>query len=425
MVRRLGAVVGRKGGGRRALGWGFVDQSFSSATNFGLTLIAGRILGPAGLGRVFLGFSVYLVVLSLQRRLLTEPLIAATSSADKEEARTAARLALTMSLMASTAAAIGTAMIGSVVPGFAGRGLVLIAPWLVPALLQDVWRNVLFRDGRGGGAAANDGAWFVVMALMVPLAWTREVDWAVVAAWGAGATGGAIIGFVQTGLMPGPIGRAWRWWRRDALPFGKWNAGAAMVGSLGGNASAFIISAILGAQALGGLRAAQSIFAPLTLIIPAISLPGLPAVARARARGFVPARRLALRLSALALASAGAFVLVLVAGGWRLLPLLFGDEFLQFRELIWPISTAQMFTAAGVGLLLLMKAERRGRTLLLNRAIGTSIALTFVTVFALMYGLVGAAWGTGVGAFASLVVLAWSALRLQGSGDEQGPAVHP
>ena len=42
---------------RTQIAWGGVDQGLSSATNLGLSVLAGRFLGEAGLGVAFLGFS--------------------------------------------------------------------------------------------------------------------------------------------------------------------------------------------------------------------------------------------------------------------------------------------------------------------------------------------------------------------------------
>ena len=50
----------------RKVAWGFGDQFFSSLTNFGLTIIAGRSLGPEALGVISIGFSAYVIDLVFQ-----------------------------------------------------------------------------------------------------------------------------------------------------------------------------------------------------------------------------------------------------------------------------------------------------------------------------------------------------------------------
>ena len=391
--------------------WGFIDQSFSSATNFALSLIAGRLIGPDGLGTVTVAFSIYLIAVGLQRRLLTEPLLS-RSAADVGARRTeTARHGLTMSLIAGGIVTAVAFMAGWVVPGFGGRSASLIAPWIALGLVQDFWRNILFRDGRAAGAAANDLTWLVAMALFTPLAWSIGSDTAVVATWGIGAAAAAAFGSVQTKYRPGSPMGSLSWWRAEAWSFGKWNAGAAVAANLSGNLGVFALAGILGAGALGGLRAAQAVFAPLTLITPAITLPGLPAVARAHARSFHEARRRAVLLSAVAFSATLGYVAILLLGGWRLLPALFGEAFAGYRSLIWPIATGQLFVAAGVGMLVLIKAQRRGRLLLFNRGVSAIVALILLTLLAWAFGLEGAAWGTAAGGLVSTVILTSSAVR--------------
>src|SRR5690349_4033081 len=137
---------------RAAIAWGIVDQGLSSATNLLMSLLAGRLLGAAGLGVVFLGFSAYLVALSFVRGLITDPL---------------------------------------------GRSLVIFAPWVAGTLVQDQWRSVLFRDRRGGAAAFNDGVWALGMIAMVPFAWAFPHDWSIAATWGVGASVAALVGVWQ------------------------------------------------------------------------------------------------------------------------------------------------------------------------------------------------------------------------------------
>jgi O-antigen/teichoic acid export membrane protein len=396
---------------RSSIAWGFVDQGFSSATNFGLSLLAGRLLGPAGLGEVFIGFSAYLLTLGILRRLLTEPLVAASAAGDDNELTRTASHGIALALAAGAASAIGVAFVGLIIPGFVGTGLLLIAPWLLPALVQDYWRNQLFRDRRAAAAAANDGAWLLAMLLAVPLAWEVRTTWAVVCTWGSGALAAMMLGFLQTKVRSPSPAAAWRWWARNGWPFGRWNAGAGIVADVTANASAFVISAILGASALGGIRAAQSVFAPLTLIIPAITLPGLPIMTRALASDPARARRLAWELSGLALAVAASYVAFMVLGGWRLLPVLFGSEFTRFRDLIWPIAAAQTSLAIGLGFVLLIKAQRRGRALLFARMVGATIALGLIWLLASLSGVLGAAWGGAIGSIIGTIVLVTTALR--------------
>src|SRR5439155_25767092 len=79
--------------------WGFIDQGFSSVSNFGLTLLAARLLGPGGLGVVAIGFALYLVALSFQRSLISQPLVISSSTLPSPERSEATASSVTATLM--------------------------------------------------------------------------------------------------------------------------------------------------------------------------------------------------------------------------------------------------------------------------------------------------------------------------------------
>jgi O-antigen/teichoic acid export membrane protein len=398
-------------GERRGFAWSFVDQGFSSATNFALSVLAGRLLGPRGLGAIALAFSIYTVALVLQRSLLTSILLAFTSALDPTDRARTARIGLTLSFMFGATATVVVLLLGLLVSGFGRTVLLLIAPWLVVLLLQDFWRNLLFREGRGAAAAANDGIWFACMAAAVPLALNFETEWAVISVWGLGALAGAVIGFLQARVLPSPLRAAFVWWHREGWPFARWNASAAIIVNLGGTVGRFVVAGILGAGAVGGIRSVESLFAPLTAIGPALNLPGLPAVARAYKRGFREARNMALAISGIAVAAALVYFGFLLLGGWRLLPLLFGESFDQYRDLLPPVALSQVFAATGIGLGLLITVQRRGRFLLLSRIIVVTIGIAITALGAIEYGLIGATWASAVATLILALTVAVAAIH--------------
>jgi O-antigen/teichoic acid export membrane protein len=411
------------------LSWAFADQGFSSATNFGLSLLAGRLLGPAGLGGIFLGFSAYLIALGYQRGMVTDPLVSSSTSLSHDERKRSTRSALAVVMVASVGFAVLAALVGLFVGGSLGRGFLFIAPWLPACLIQDFWRVVLFRDGRASAATANDGAWLVVMTICVPIAWTVGSEWAVIACWGIGALSGAVLGFAQTREYPERIGKAWGWYRTDAWPFGRWQAVAGTLYNLGSRLIVFVLVAILGIQGLGGLRAAESLFAPLTLVIPAIGLPGLPALSRALSISDRHARQLAIRIGLVSLLMTGVLVAFLTWDGGALLPLLFGQAFAKYQALVWPMVASQIATASAAGFALLLKAQMRGRAILVQGVISLSLSLVLVPVFAYSAGVMGAAWGMALTAAATAIVTTVFAVHRPGPAgtnvEEAGQEVVP
>jgi O-antigen/teichoic acid export membrane protein len=377
--------------------WGLVDQGFSSATNFGLTVIAGRLVGPKGLGEVYIGFSLYLLVLSFQRALVTDPLIVSSAALSARRRDAAGRAALTLVLTGGLVATALMLLLARIVPGPVGRGLVLFAPWMVLGLAQDFWRALLFRNGRGAAAALNDGIWVASMVLVVPVAWWTRSEWAIVGTWGAGASLGGLVGFAQTRVRPVRPGVAWRWWREEASSLGRWLGVENALLAAQAQVLIIVLAAVLGARDLGGLRAVEAVFAPMTLVGEAMGLPGLPLLSQSLATSYAAARRWARRLSLVTVGMVLAYLLVAGSVRTQVLSLVFGDSFKSFGNLVVPIGVAQLIFAGGSGFWLLAKAASRGRALVIARAAGSTTALVAAATLASIQGLTGAAWGLALG----------------------------
>jgi O-antigen/teichoic acid export membrane protein len=388
---------------RRTVAWGTIDQGLSSLTNLGLTLFGARLIGPAGLGIVSVGFSAYVLALVLQRTLLSQPVVLESTTSDAAQRETSTRVGITGTLVVGVLASAVLVGVYLVAPdSVIGRGALVFAPWMPVALLQDYWRSVLFRDRRGGAAAVNDLAWLVVMALALPLAFVARTDVALVACWGLGATAAAVLGFVQTGARPRGLRSSWSWWRRgDGWLVGRWFTAEGLAYSGLSQAVTWVLAVLLGPAALGGLRAARTVFAPLTLLGPAVVLPGLPAMVTALDTSLRRARALALRLGGILVGMTLPYLaLVAIVGGDRILGWLFGESFERFGDLALPIAAQQTLMAAGTGLYLLLKAARRGQALLTFRLIeaAATLALVVLATWWWEWGLLGAAWAITVGA---------------------------
>lgn len=391
-------------------GYGFVAQGCSSATSFALVLVAARVLGPAGLGTIYVGFAAYLLFLVFEQALLTDPLIASSAARDSSERASTARFSLTLAVLAAVAAGAILALVGVAIPGRLGRGILVFAPWLAPALIEQIGRSVLFRDGRAKSAALADATWLLTMVASAPIAFATRSDSAVVGCWGMGAVAGAVVALWQIRWRPTPLRDALSWWKSEAWPFGRWLLLGGTFENVASYASVLALAGILGSTDYGGLRAVQSVFAPLTLIGPAIALPGFPLVSRVLA---ISARR------ALAVASQLAGVITVVTGSYvviffafpSFLTLVFGDKFGEFQSIVVPIAIAQLLAAPRFGLTLFLKARQRGRTLFWLATLNAFLLLTFSVLLGSFFGLKGAAWaGAVAGVFVGVALIA--ALRL-------------
>ncbi|HTK15434.1 MAG TPA: hypothetical protein VL769_03500 [Acidimicrobiia bacterium] len=392
---------------RGELGWGVADQAASSATNFGLSVLAGRLLGSAGLGVVFLGFSMYLLALSAVRGLIMEPFVVATSAMNEAEQQAATRAATILVACVGAATSALMVLLGLVIGDPLGRSLLIFAPWTGIAMVQDHWRSVLFRDQRGRAAAINDIVWAVGMVAMLPVALTFKSDWVIAATWGAGAAAGALFGIWQVKLKPSRPLNAIAWWKRELRYLGSWLAIQNVVFSAGAQLTVVLLAAQLGARDLGGIRAVDVVFAPMTLVGEAFSFPGVPIIARALARSAAEARRWAWRLSGGATLAVGAYLAVATPFSRFILTHVFGPEFAVFTAIVIPVALGQLLRASSTGFSILLKADRRVHAITVSRGLTTGLALVLGPLLAARYGLVPAVWGTEmslvVGSIAAIV----------------------
>ena len=396
----------------KRIGWGFVDQGESSATTFILTVAGARLVGPHGLGVIAIGFSAYLVVLGLQRALVTQPLVVGTSAGSSGLRNVALRGAITVTLAGGGATALVFAVVGLTGGGAGREALLFFAPFILWPLVQEIWRVAFFRDRRGGAAAANDFAWLVVMVTGTALCLLTHVHsvWGAVTPWGLGALAAAVGGFLQYRLRPLRAVAAFRMWRRDFLPFGRWLAGASIAYSIGTQLSIVLIAALLSPSALGGMRAVQTVFGPLTLLAPALTLPVLPALTRRVRSSEADARRLTLQVIALLVLTASAYVAIAAFFRGSLLSGLFGQQFLQYESLIAPLALQQLVISVNVGLTLLLQARSRGRAIFYLTLASVPLNLAAVVVGATI-GLTAVAWALAVAGAVVLVPMAIFAWR--------------
>jgi O-antigen/teichoic acid export membrane protein len=234
-----------------------------------------------------------------------------------------------------------------------------------------------------------------------------------VGAWGFGALVGVAVGVVQLRVPPGRPRSSWRWWRGDAWPIGKWFALDRAASNIGTQGTVFILAPLLGAAALGGLKATNSVFAPLSVLGPAITLPGLPSMTRSYHASLHSARSLATRLSLTVGGLTALYTLALAAGGGAALTFLFGNRFTSFTSLIAPVATGQLLAAASIGFIILLKASKSGRPLVLAHVISTVGTLIITPILAIRAGVTGAAWGLAIGYGLESVAVIFYAVRVR------------
>lgn len=394
-------------------------QAFSSAANFALTVLAGRLLGPGGLGTVVIGFAAYQLVAGLQRAVVTQPLIAQAAPLPAIERRALASAGFVVVVVTGLFATVVLLTAGLVVGGRAGTGLLVFVPWLVLALLQEFLKALLFQEGRGSLGAVSDGTRFCVMAATLPLVLAWRNPYAVVAAWGLGTAAGLVVELSRFRVPVVRLDASFRAWRERAWQLGRWLGAREVVYQLLSAATVLALASILGTADLGGLRSAEALFSPFSLVAAALILPALPALSRALATSRRSAERLALRITVGAVAAGSAYFLLMIAAGPWLLTHLFGKSFSDFQGLVWPMAAAQLCYAAAFAFNALLSAEKRGSASFVTGATLSISILLLATSLAAGYGVMGAAWGMAGGAALGSLASVTLGLRGRSAGEKE------
>src|SRR5579863_1395907 len=71
---RLRARWSLRGGAASRLSMTMVDQCVASASNFSVGVVVARISGPAGLGAFALAYTVWILLTTIHRSLITDPM---------------------------------------------------------------------------------------------------------------------------------------------------------------------------------------------------------------------------------------------------------------------------------------------------------------------------------------------------------------
>ena len=110
------------------------DQCVASASNFAVGIVVARISGPSGLGAFALAYTVWILLTTLHRSLVTDPMaIMGDMRGEKKEefVRLGFAADVTLGVMAAfIIAAVGSALLVVGQDTF-GVGLLSVAPWVV------------------------------------------------------------------------------------------------------------------------------------------------------------------------------------------------------------------------------------------------------------------------------------------------------
>ncbi len=404
--------IGRLAALTRRAGWGVADQALSSLTNFALSVLVARSVGPTGFGSFTLVFAIYITALGISRAIASEPLLVHYSAVPTELWRTGTARATGTALLIGVSLGLACLISGGLTTGPLGRSFIVLGLTLPGLLVQDCWRYAFFARGRGFSAFANDLVAALALLPVVLLLLRRggdSVTWLALLGWGGAATVAALIGVSQAGVVPAPH-RARSWWadERSLIPrfLGEYVA-------IGGASQmvVYVIGAIAGLAALGAFRAAYLVFGPIQVFYMGISAVAVPELVRALrdspSRLLGTSRLLSLALMGIVLLWGAFIFLVPTPLGVAILgPMWHGVRPMSGGVMAGWIGTALIAGAAG-GLRALAAAKQG----LGVRILGSVAAIGGGTIGVLLHGATGAIWGLAVAGWLEAGAWWWQYLR--------------
>jgi O-antigen/teichoic acid export membrane protein len=376
----------------RRLGITLADQAISSASNFLVVLAVARVSGVSGFGAFTLAFLAYQLALGSLRAGAGDVLL--IRSAEVARSRDAdARQALGFVLAAAAPAAAITCAVGALVGDELGGSLLAIGIVLIPTLLEDCYRYVLFAASRPRSAVVIDSVWLIAQlggfALASQGALPNDPS-ALILVWGAGATIACACGGVLAGFPPALGALAWI----RAAPHRVGGLMADFMLLTGTSYLGFaLVPLVASLSTVAALRGALLLFNPLAAFLTSVRVVALPALTRGLVDGKARYRSVSIRLSAgLALVTVvySAVVLAIPDGvGKQIL----GRSWLAASAILLPVSVAYLARAISYPATEALRALGDARRLIATRAACAAAIVFSLVVGAAVSGATGAAVG--------------------------------
>jgi O-antigen/teichoic acid export membrane protein len=417
---------------RPSFGWGLADQTLASLTTLCLTIGAAREFGPSGVGAIAVPYAAILVVLGLQRALLVDPFMTKRWRGDGDE-RSQLAIGLTLSIVLGLLGLAACSLTGIMAPGAIGKGFIAFAPWIPPTLAQAFLRPAAFKAGRGWAAFVGSGVMLGTFLLAAFLG-LRQDEAQLVSAWGLGALASSVWLLASVGRwrLARPLA-AISAWRVESMRFGAWLAVGTVSWSVLSYGLLAGLATVTGTASLGGYRAIESIFSPLSLLAPSLAVPGMKTMSDIWKQQPTDVLRIAYRISGLAVVCMAIYALAVGALQTFIFSVL-GDGFREYSNLIVPIALGQTVLAGTIGFITLLKVARQGRDVVVAGA-GVALLACLVGIpLGAVLGITAAAWGialSSVPSFLWAVQRARVAVREAVEPDARGrttrstPIVHP
>ena len=401
------------------LNWALADQTMVSGVNFLTGILLARYLGLEEFGRFTLAWMAVLFVNSIQHAAIISPMMSIGPKQAKADTRAYYGAVLTQQIIFSGLTFLllfaGVRMGGALFPQWNLEGLALpLAAAGLAVQLQDFLRRYFFTHSRGGAAFFNDAlrylGQFAVLAWLF-LTYGEAMDsagtlWVIAVLAMVAAVSGVF--FLDRVELKADIfyTTAWRHWH-----FSKWLTASAVLLWTSGNLFIIAAGGVLGASAVGALKAAQNLmglthilFQGLENIIP---VRAAEIHTRGGARALKPyLRRVALML----IASTAVITLIFAVEAEYWLGLIFGEPYVTYGDLVRWYAVIYTLAAIALPLRVALRTVEHTRPIFVGYLVSTVVSVTAAYPVVQWLGLTGTMAGLLFCQILVLLVL-WHAVR--------------
>jgi O-antigen/teichoic acid export membrane protein len=381
--------------------WGLLDQALISASNFAVTILLARELGPSAFGKFVIAYTVLLFVNSVHGALFAQPhnvLGPGRTGADYREFTTVIAWAQGCFAMAASLLIAAIGLLFVVAGESFGVSLAILAPAVLAWQLQEFARRVLYTQFEYRNAFVNDlisygGQLVAVLAIWRLGALTSEMA---LAAIGLTSAAGAGVGFWQirtsiTRMVNWPEARRQleRIWS-----FGRWLLAGTLSSWTSTHLYPILAAGFVGVGAAGGLRSAQNLVAPTHIAMKTVESI-LPSRA---ANEYVKAGKSALShyVARFALPvgfALSAYCIVVSVVAKPLVTALLGTAYVEYWWLVPVMACAYILTYTASIASIYLQCVGLTKSIFHANLASSLIVLTIGILIVGMYGLIGTAVG--------------------------------
>lgn len=384
---------------------GLADQLLYSLTNFLLAILVAHHSTPAGFGRYSILVATFLIASAVNRGLTSEPLVVRFSTADRPAWARAATEGLTLATGFGVVAGLVLFTLALVLLPAAFTSMAAAFSVAMPALFaQDFLRYAALAVGRPGAALTNDMCVAAVqIAISVALAATGQAGAVTfVLAWAAGGLVGAGVGTAVLRVrLTLPNARAVFGHRDLAARLGADN----FVAQLVQQSTGYLVAAVSGLAAAGGLRAAQTVFTPPAILSLGAQSALTPEFVRLQSTSLASMRRAMRALTTGLVGFSSVFLAAALVCPNSLGVDLFGASWAQAKPLLLFIGLA-MIPGSGVSIpaIVALRALGDARRTLRARTLANLLTLVAVATGAFVGEAKGACIGLSIASTAQAVI---------------------